>query len=233
MHDKEYREKRIQKLEPMIDKVENDEYVAMKSSYVIKEREYLENKFLKLREVASTNKVTEIYENYETLQNHIATLELTAAQYNRKIDSLTQERNKMTVELNEICLNHEFERKVNPKDFDEIEKDLKNRNKLMDENERILNDTGIMMGKICGCVTRLSLQLLGNTINIDVKPRNVDKYFNKCLDKIEEKVSFIFRSNISKADMKILSEKFPLLMNLLKNHDRKSSELRVFGYYNQ
>ena len=224
----ELNEKMINAWEIEIDKAQREQKVIMRLNIEEKNKEFFERKFLKLREVASTNQVDKIFEDYETLKEHTVMLESAAEQYNNKIDLLSQERKKMMAELNEIILNHEADRKLNPKDFDKIEYDLKEKNKFMDENENILNNLGNIMGKICGSITRLSVQMLGN-ISIDVKPRNVTKYFIRCADKIEEKINFLYNYDMGEEEKNILLEKFPWLFKIYNNKERNYYQVKLLN----
>jgi hypothetical protein len=189
IHKQEEIENLIKKLEPVRKNLEDEEKKMAEDTHVLVDQEKYEKMFLKLREVTSTSKVKEIYENYQRLKEQSNMMEIIAIQSSAKIDSLTIERNKLNKKLNDIIFNHEDDRKINYREFEKIEINLKNRNKIMDENERILKNLGSIMGAICGSVTRLSSQLLGNSL-IDVKPRNLFKYFQRCMARLEERLNY-------------------------------------------
>ena len=195
-------EKMIKEIEPIQAFMESEEKNVADHAHILKNKELLENKFLKLREVASTNKIEEVFASYETLKEHSEMLEDAAKQSLQVIDTLTLEKRRLNTELNEIILNHESDRKINYRD-------LKDKNKSMDENERVLKNLGNMMGAICSSVTRLSAQLVESQSAIDVKPRNVVKYFDRCIEKIEEKLNYMANMKLTREEEKMLYKKFP------------------------
>ena len=189
---KEKLENMIKVLEPIKEQAENEEKMIAGHDSILKNQEILEKKFMKLREVACTNKFEDVYECYEELKDNTEILKITAAHSLNKIETLTSEYKKYNKELNEIIFNHEDDRVLNHREFEKIELNLIEKGKIIDHNERTLTSLGNVMGDICGSVTRISAQLLGNSVVIDVKPRNVVKYFYKCIERLEERASFVF-----------------------------------------
>ncbi|OMJ69896.1 hypothetical protein SteCoe_32266 [Stentor coeruleus] len=212
MHLHEKLEMKIKKLEPILSKIEKDEEAVAGHESFLKYQEILEKRYLKMKEVSFASKIEEIFESYEILREHTEMLEIAAVQSLNRIDMLSSEHKKVTTELNDISLNHEDDRKINYKEFERIELSLKDKNKMMDENERILTNLGTVMGSLCSSVTRLSLQLLGTNSLLDVKPRNVVKYFTKCTSRIEDKLNMIFAQRLSDYEVQDLNKRFPGLM---------------------
>lgn len=212
MHLHEQLEKKIKKLEPILNEIKKDEEAVAGHESFLKYQEILEKRYLKMKEVSFASKIEEIFESYEILREHTEMLEIAAVQSLNRIEMLSSEHKKVTAELNDIALNHEDERKINYKEFERIELSLKDKNKMMDENERILANLGTVMGSLCGSVTRLSLQLMGKNSLLDVKPRNVVKYFTKYASLIEEKLNMIFAQKLNDNKIQELNKKFPGLM---------------------
>ena len=120
---------------------------------------------------------------------------------------LTAEWKKLNKELNEVVLNHEADRKINHREFERIEINLKEKNKQMNENEKILNNLEFVISAICGSISRIGVLL--DEDKSYVKPRQLKKYFDYFITGIEKKINFISQFNFSEEKMTEVSANFP------------------------
>lgn len=213
---KEYEkiQKKIQILQPIQADLEEEEAIITENAEKQDRQQYYENKHLRLRQVVSTSKIDEIFANYETLKEHSLFLQIAVSQSLHKIDTLTHERNKLTTNLNEIFLNHEDDRRINYREFEKIELSLKEKNKSMDENEKILNDLTNMIGAVCGSVSRIYIQLHGSIKVLDIKPSTVAERFEECVRKIYEKCNRMVSIQLDSDLEEEMHEKFPKIWQI-------------------
>lgn len=189
-------QKKLQKLIPIRDKIEYEERLKQKRMQIKKQTEYEEEKFREIQQATSISSVNDLYAYYQYLQKNESLLNITLKESIAKMEILNLERNQLNHELNEIVLQREEDRHINLREIEKIEESLKQRNKQMDDNERVLDKLVSLVSAACGAVTRLGSQILDNSDSIDVKPRNVVKYINNCSSKLEEKLQVVFNSRV-------------------------------------
>ena len=141
-----------------------------------------------------------------------------------KIQNLTAEWQRLNRELNDVVLNHESDRKINLREFERIELSLKEKNKQMNESEKILNNLETIISSICGSVSRIGIML--DEDKTYVKPRQLKKHFDYFIVGIENRLRFITQQMLTEEKLRELSFKFPNFVSIYcKNRNSEDSSI--------
>lgn len=182
-------DKKIKEVKTDLTALEKKESYEIEKKKMDDHNDFVEEEYLKVKTAGVSNKPEELCEEFEELKVKKDNLGKDKDQSIEKIQALTDEWKKLTRELNEIVLHHEADRKINHREFERIEMNLKEKNKQMNENEKILNNLEFIISAICGSVSRIGILL--DEDKTYVKPRQLKKHFDYFAIGIEKKINFI------------------------------------------
>lgn len=200
-------EKKIKEVKMDLAAFEKKESCELEKKKMEDHNNFVEEEYKNIKTKGVSNRPEELREEYEELKIKKENLGKDKEQSIDKIEMLTAEWKKLNKELNEVVLNHEADRRINHREFERIEMNLKEKNKQMNENEKILNNLEFVISAICGSVSRIGILL--DEDKSYVKPRQLKKHFDYFITGIEKKINFISQYNFTEEKMREVSAYFP------------------------
>ena len=223
-HKQKIIEKKIKELRSDLAAFEKDEMNWANEQKKVNYKRFMDEEYFMVKLRGVSNHPEQLNEEFEELQIKKENLDKDKEQSIDKIQNLTAEWQRLNRELNDVVLNHESDRKINLREFERIELSLKEKNKQMNESEKILNNLETIISSICGSVSRIGIML--DEDKTYVKPRQLKKHFDYFIVGIENRLRFITQQMLTEEKLRELSFKFPNFVSIYcKNRNSEDSSI--------
>ena len=198
--------KQLKSMETDLERLKDEEVIFDEikqiENHVINE----ERKFKKIQSVTNISSIVDMEPYWNYLVENRERLEKAVQQAQVQIEELSQERALAEQELHSLTLETEERKRLNPREVELQEEEIKTKTKLLEDGESTVAHLNELIASATNTISRIAFQLADRPENVTVQTSSLVENLTFCGIKLEQMLASLLKRNVMYLEESINSD---------------------------